>query len=300
MISGTRNEAEEIVSQYQLRSCSDLRHAITRGDYFEVFCSSLYVIDSSLLILGPGLRVVMRTLVHLSGVWAVMKQLYVDPSTAVAQWILYEWHFTDRLIVVRNFIASEFRWDTPPNSYIAKIGEFMTSILSELLNWPIHLLPRVDYLDQIIRYRRLSLALYFRCLDLRPGRQFLDFDVTSKMLRSLTSTDMRIAFGIEELLRNLEGVDFPPLQIGLQTLETRISYRVCGHLVYKIHELSLSSDDSMTEIINICYQLIAVFSNTCWFPGPALLQADILFFTGLFLTTSRHPTGICYILNQIY
>ena len=55
----------------------------------------------------------------------------------------------------------------------------------------------------------------------------------------------------------------------------------------------------MTEIMNICYQLIAVL-NTCCITDTVFFQAEILFFAGLFLTTSRHPAGICYILNQIY
>jgi hypothetical protein len=289
------NASEEMLSRYQLRSCSDLRLAITRGDNFEVFCSSLSLINSSLALVEDwDPTAITRLLVHFSGLWAVIKQLYVNSSVTTAQQILYEWKFMTILESARRNIAHYFSRRPPPNRTdlcLARIGQVVTSILSEVLNWPIPSASRVDGLDQIIRYRRLDLALYFSRLDpTSPGRRSLESDATLDILRSLTSIDMQIALGIDEFLRLLSGIDFPPPQLGFD-LDWVFLCRVSKHLFYKVLDLSISSDDPITEVMNTCYQLIATFLNSDITGWDNKLKADILFFTGLYLTKSRDPTG---------
>lgn len=291
------NPSDEMLSRYELRSCSDLRLAINRGDNFEIFCSSLLLIECSITfrILDPS--GITHALVHFSGLWAVIKQLYIDSSVTTVEQIFYEWKFLSELESARRTIADCFRRRSPLNwTCLARIGEAVTSILSEVLNWPIPSVPGVDGLDKVIRYRRLDLALYFHLLDTSPGRWSLESDATLDILRSLTNIDMRIALGFDEFLQSLSGIDFPPPQLGF-SLDWRVSCRVSKHLIYKVISLAISSDDPVTEIVNICYQLIEILVNTSteFVRWREELKADILFFTGLYLTKSRHPTGNYFI-----
>lgn len=293
---------QEMLSKYQSRSCSDLRLAITKGDNFEIFCSSLFLINSS-LTLGEGREPIISTsvLIHFSGLWAAMKLLYFDSSVTTPQWMIYEWHFMRNLNQVKYKIGDNFRsrlssYSVQKGPHISRIGETITSILLQFLNWPIPSLSEVDDLYPRIRYCRLEMAFFFRILT--PDRIIsrpLEFDETLDILRSLTCVDMQIAFGIDQFLHDLSGIDFfPPLPLGC-TLEFRFSRRVCEHLFYKILDLSVSSDDFTMEmeIMKACYQLTAAVdaSSTAIRLHEKEFQEDILFFVGLFLTRSRHPTG---------
>jgi hypothetical protein len=293
--------SQEMQLHYQLRSYSHLRLAITRGDNLEIFCSCLALINSALRLKRGGSAVIRGLLVHFSGLWAVTKLLLIDSSVTTAQKILYEWKFMTTIESARSLLADHFDHGCQTEECLAKIGETMTSILSEVLDWPMPSLPFVDGLDQKIRYRRLDLALYLRRLDpTSPGRRSLESDATLGALRSLTSIDVQIAFGIDKLLECLSGVGFPSSQFRF-SLDWRSEFRVSRHLFYRVLELCISSDDPNTEVMKICYQLIAIFENapTRKNREDRQLKEDILFLTGLYLTKSRHPTGNNYNPSKI-
>ena len=289
--------------QYQIRSCSDLRLAISRNDYIEVFYSSLLLGNPNLqsFIKGPDTLINIDSLVHLSGMWAALKQLSLDHLVTTRQWISFETLLLSYLGMLRTWLVCTFEApELPPQQIFEfkRIMGYVTTIFKDLLDWPVVLIPVGSSTYENIRYRRLQSAFLFNLLNYAPSisRSIVGYagNIILPSFRGLTGIKLQCALGIEHIVEALNCVDITVIPPSASAYGDRTALlHLKRYLQYKILECCLVSENTICEWNEVkvaSYQLLTILDTfgLTWNLGSELA---ILFFAGLFLSKSRHRMG---------
>jgi hypothetical protein len=254
------NEEMERSRDYRIRSYSHLRSAISKKENLEIFCTCLLLVQCGILhcklsqIPRRDFVFPLDLLVHFSGLWAALKELYFDPSITDKQWIYYEsrllWNLNGLRMVILNYLRH--RTQFPPDLEIIRTS--ISSILSEIVYWPVRSLTSADVVFQTIQERRLNLALFFVLLDQSSfadplDRPSLESDYLAHILQSLTNIEMQMVLGIENEVNALVGVGFPPTVVQPKHRESTISYSLARHLTCKIIEVCVGRQGTWGDVM---------------------------------------------------
>jgi hypothetical protein len=289
-VDGLDNAERRSRDYHQMQSYSDLGHAISKKNHLEVVFACMLLINLGFDTPASAhkLHFDLDSLVHFSGLWAALKELYYDPSVTDDEWMDYESMLLRCLGYLQCRTTTCLRLVEASGCFpldVRIVQQMAASILSEILDWPLRSLGCAEHVSfQRVRRGKLRLALHFFLLDNSAfscghERSSLQLDRVVHVLQSLMDYELQAA-------NNSIG-GCPP------TFSSRKSHalHVSKYLYFKILEISIRQDDAWDEVTVICRQLINVF-KTFERELFVFVKIDILVLCGLFLTASRDPAGI--------
>ena len=251
--------------------------------------------------------IALDALVHLSGAWAALKQLSFERSMRTHEWVRFEEILLSCLSSLRTRLLYLLKRGNLSVMDMMKVITTIKggiSIFQELLDWLIPLNSNLFICYQDIRHQRLNSALLFQLLVYTPPLCRIRTsilahtdNIIASYLRDLTSVEMQVGLGIQDLVCSLEEVDINVLPPSTNVFgDPRTLLYLRRYIRYKILELCFESEDvehTWNNVMIACYQLIA-FWQTKAMQVTSMNSSNYLrdlAFAGSFLSKSRHLKG---------